>query len=171
MNGKRTTIGIGSYPTTSLKQARDKALEYNQMLASGKNPKLEKEKTKHKDDGIFANVAEEALDSRHPSKPNGWTGTTYKKNISIYKRFILPSLKSFQIADIEPRQISQVLSKETPNNQQKIIAIFNCIFGYAVSKKGLCNYNIAREIKADVVKTKGFDFINPVEDQYNFSKC
>ncbi|MGQ4001727.1 integrase arm-type DNA-binding domain-containing protein [Francisellaceae bacterium CB299] len=170
LNGKRTTIGIGSYPTTSLKQARDKAFEYNQMLASGKNPKLEKEKAKHKDDGIFANVAQEALDSRHPSKPNGWTETTYKKNISIYKRYIMPILKSFQIADIEPRQISQVLLKETPNNQQKIKAIFNCIFGYAVSKKGLCNYNIAREIKADAVKTKGFDFVNPIEDRYNFSK-
>ncbi len=170
LSGKRNTIGIGSYPATSLKQARDEAFKYNQMLASGKDPKLEKEKTKHQDDGIFANVAAEALESRHPSKSNGWTETTYKKNISIYKRFIFPSLKSFQIVDIEPRQISQVLSKETPNNQQKIIAIFHCIFGYSVSKKGLCKYNIAREIKADIAKTDGFAFINPVEDQYNFSK-
>ena len=46
LNGKRTTIGIGSYPSLSLKQARDKAFKYNQMLASGKDYKLEKEKAK-----------------------------------------------------------------------------------------------------------------------------
>ena len=75
LNGKRTTIGIGSYPTTSLKQARDKAFEYNQMLASGKNPKLEKEKTKHKDDGIFANVA---------SPPSTWNRSPWHSLQSLH---------------------------------------------------------------------------------------
>ena len=37
-------LGIGSYPSVSLKQARDEAFRYSQMLASGKYPKLEKAK-------------------------------------------------------------------------------------------------------------------------------
>ena len=46
-------LGIGSYPAISLKQARDEAFKYNQMVASGKDPKLEKEKSSYKDDSNF----------------------------------------------------------------------------------------------------------------------
>lgn len=37
LNDKRSTIDIGSYPSVSLKQAKDEAFKYNQMLASGKD--------------------------------------------------------------------------------------------------------------------------------------
>lgn len=53
LNGKRSTIDIVSYPSVSLKQARDEAFKYNQMLASGKDPELEKEKAKYKDNNFF----------------------------------------------------------------------------------------------------------------------
>ena len=89
LNSKRHTIGIGSYPTTSLKQARDEAFKYNQILANGKDPKLEKEKAKYQGDSIFEIVGSKALENKHPSKPNGWTDGNYKKYVSIYTRFIL----------------------------------------------------------------------------------
>jgi len=116
----RNTIGIGSYPNVSLKQARDIAFKYNQILANGKDPKLEKEKAKYQDDNIFASVVKGALDSKHPSKPQGWkSDSSYNRNVSICNRFVLPSLKTFKINDIEPYQIAKILEKETPANQKK----------------------------------------------------
>ena len=54
------------------------------MVASGKDPKLEKEKSSYKDDSIFEIVWNKALETKHPSKPNGWTDGNYKKYVSLY---------------------------------------------------------------------------------------
>ena len=70
LNGKRNTIGIGSYPSVSLKQARDEAFRYSQMLASGKDPKLEKAKAKYQNDNIFELVGNKALETKHGSVAN-----------------------------------------------------------------------------------------------------
>ncbi|API87539.1 tyrosine-type recombinase/integrase [Francisella uliginis] len=163
-------LGIGSYPAISLKQARDEAFKYNQMLSSGKDPKLEKERTEHINEGIFEVVVKNALESKHPSKPSGWKNEgVYKRNVSICDRFLLPSLKTYNINEIVPRQLAKILEKETPANQKKIKTILNLIFGYAVGK-GIANFNIVRDIQIDTVKTDGYQFINPIEDKYNFSQ-
>ncbi len=70
LNGKRNTIGIGSYPSVSLKQARDEAFRYSQKLASGKDPKLEKAKAKYQNDNIFELVGNKALETKHGSVAN-----------------------------------------------------------------------------------------------------
>ncbi|AEI35509.1 tyrosine-type recombinase/integrase [Francisella salina] len=163
-------LGIGSYPAVSLKQARDEAFKYSQMLVSGKDPKLEKEKASYKDDSIFKEVAKNALESKHPSKPNGWKSESdYKRNLSICDRFILPGLKTYNIREIIPRQLTKILEKETPANQKKIKTILNLIWGYAIGK-GIANFNIVRDIQIDVAKTDGFEFVDPIEDKYNFSQ-
>lgn len=170
LNGKRTTIGIGSYPAISLKQAREEAFKYSQMLADGKDPKLEKEKASYKDDSIFKEVAKNALESKHPSKPNGWKSDgMYKRNVSICDRFILPSLKTYNIREIAPRQLSKIVEKETPANQKKIKTILNLIWSYAIGK-GIADFNIVRDIQIDTAKTDGFEFVDPIEDKYNFSQ-
>lgn len=85
INGKRSTIDIGSYPSVSLKQARDEAFKYNQILASGKDPKLEKEKAKYKDNNLFSLVADKAFETKRLSKPHGWKSEeVYNRNLSIY---------------------------------------------------------------------------------------
>ena len=132
LNGKRTTIGIGSYPSVSLKQARDEAFKYNQILASGKDPKLEKEKVKYQDDNIFESVAKKALENKHPTKPNGWKSEeVYNRNLSVYNRFIYTSLKTFNIKDIEPYQLAGILEDTSPSYQRKIKNLLNIIFNYA----------------------------------------
>ncbi|AJI57474.1 phage integrase family protein [Francisella philomiragia] len=163
-------LGIGSYPAISLKQARDEAFKYNQILASGKDPKLEKEKTEYINEGIFKEVAKNALESKHPSKPNGWKSDgMYKRNVSICNRFLIPSLKTYNIREIVPRQLAKILEKETPANQKKIKTILNLIWSYAIGK-GIADFNIVRDIQIDTVKTDGFEFVDPIEDKYNFSQ-
>ena len=163
-------MGIGSYPSVSLKQAREEAFKYNQMLANGKDPKLEKEKAKYQDNNLFSIVSAKAFETKHPSKPHGWKSKeVYNRNLSIYNRFILPSLKTFNINDIEPYQLAGILETTTPSNQRKIKNLLNMIFTYAVGK-GIIKYNIARDIQAEKENPKGFEFIQPVEDKYNFSQ-
>lgn len=62
LDGKQRHIGIGPYPTVSLKDARDKGLEYRRQLANGVDPKKYKEEASR--NGIyktFRDVAEEAI--------------------------------------------------------------------------------------------------------------
>ena len=161
---------MGSYPSISLKQARDVSFKYNQLKAEGKDPKLEKAKAKYQDGNIFELVGNKALETKHPSKPYGWKSEeVYTRNLSIYNRLILPSLKTFDIKEIEPYQIAGILEATTPSYQRKIKNLLDIIFNYAVGK-GIAKYNIARDIQADKEDPKGFEFIHPIEDQYNFSK-
>ncbi len=52
---------------------------------------------------IVSIVSSKAFETKHPIKPHGWKSEeVYKRNLSIYNRFILPSLKTFNINDIEP---------------------------------------------------------------------
>ena len=163
-------LGIGSYPAISLKQARDEAFKYSQMLANGKDPKLEKEKAEYINEGVFKEVAKNALESKHPSKPNGWKSNgMYKRNVSICDRFILPSLRTYNIREIVPRQLAKIVEKETPANQKKIKTILNLIWSYAIGK-GIADFNIVRDIQIDTAKTDGFEFVDPIEDKYNFSQ-
>lgn len=57
-----------------------------------------REKAKYQDDNIFASVSKKALENKHPTKPQGWKSEeVYNRNLSIYNRFIYPSLKTFNI--------------------------------------------------------------------------
>ncbi|MFC4892812.1 tyrosine-type recombinase/integrase [Pseudofrancisella aestuarii] len=161
---------LGSYPTISLKAAREEAFRAKQLLSNGKDPKIEREKQKYQDEYIFLNLATKAIESRHPTQPYGWDSEeVYKRNLSILNRLILPKLKTLNIKDIEPYQIAKVLEGNTPSNQNKMKNLFNLIFNYAIGK-GLIKYNVARDIKVDKADTKGFEFIDPVEDKYHFSE-
>ncbi len=163
-------LGIGSYPSVSLKEARAEAFRYKQMLASDKDPKLEKEKAKHQDGNLFYIVGDKAFENKHPNKPYGWKSEkAYNRNYSIYTRFILPKLKMININEIEPFQIVKILEKQTPSNQRKIKSILSMIFNYAVGKC-ITKYNIVNGIQLEKENCKGFDFINPVEDKFNFSQ-
>ena len=161
--------GLGSYPSVSLKKAREKAFEYRQILSNGKDPKIELEKAKQQNNNIFSTVSERAFDNKHPSKLNGWKSEkSYLRNYSIYTRFILPKLKNINMNDIEPYQLVKLIENQTPSNQRKIKSILNMIFNYAVGKC-IIKYNIVHGIQLDKENTKGFDFIDPLEDPYNFS--
>ncbi|AJI75208.1 phage integrase family protein [Francisella philomiragia subsp. philomiragia ATCC 25015] len=167
---KNTWIGIGGYPSISLKQAREEATKYKQLIASGKDPKIEKEKAIYQDDKLFSVVADKAFDMKRPNKPNGWKSEkNYKANYSVYTRLILPKFKNININDIEPFQIAKILEKNTPSNQRKLKLILNMIFNYAVGK-GICKYNATFGLQLDKENSKGYDFINPIEDKYNFSQ-
>ena len=120
---------MGSYPSISLKQARDVSFKYNQLKAEGKDPKLEKAKAKYQDGNIFELVGNKALETKHPSKPYGWKSEeVYTRNLSIYNRLILPSLKTFDIKEIEPYQIAGILEATTPSYQRKIKNLLEVLF-------------------------------------------
>ena len=167
--GKRVVIGLGSYPSLSLKEARDIAFKYNQMLANGKDPKIEKAKESLDNENIFSNVAMRAIESKNPSQPYGWSLETYKKSLSMCNRYILPSLKNYNINDVETYQLAKILEQATPSTQEKLKNILNHIFSYGIGK-GLCKYNFARDLIPAKKNVKGFSFINPIEDKYNFSR-
>lgn len=167
---KGTWLGIGGYPSVSLKQAREEAFRYKQMLASDKDPKIEKEKAKHHNNKLFSIIADKAFDMKRPDKPNGWKSEkNFKANYSVYTRLILPKFKTTNIDAIEPFQVAKILEKQTPSNQRKLKIIFNMIFSYAIGK-GITKYNVVYGLQLDKETNKGFDFINPVEDKHNFSQ-
>ena len=148
----------------SIAEAREKVSEYNKLLASCKNPKIEKEKQKLQDDNLFSNITGRYLDVKEPGGTDLWKLRILISRIKGYLiKYIPPRLKYHKIDEIESWEIVSIFDKETPNTQKKIKTLLSGIFSLAVGR-GYTKYNIVRDI-ATKVNTQGFKFIDPIDDQ------
>lgn len=166
-NGIRDKITIGKYKDISITEARYKVFKYNHLLTKSKNPKIEKSKQQLQDDSLFCNVADKYFQTKHLTSSNPWKSDTYNQNFRLLNTFILPKLKHRNIQDIEPWEIANILEDHTPHNQRKMKSLLSSIFTLAIGK-GYIKYNIVRDITTDRVCTKGFSFIDPIDDEESF---
>ena len=136
LDGKQRHIGIGPYPIVSLKDARDKGLEYRRQLANGVDPKKDKEEASR--NGIyktFRDVAEEAIAAktenlRSTKHKQQWTNT-----IEIYA---LPVIGGLAPGEISRRYILDVLRPiwtEKPEIADRVRQRLEGNFNYAISKE------------------------------------
>lgn len=167
--GKRNLISLGTYPNISLKQARQKATDCQQLLTEGIDPsqarKQQKKAIKKNIDdekrlaeGIplensFAEVAQNWLkDFEHTVAAN-----TFKKINNRIQRHIFPHIGNKQIAQIKAPDILGVLLplSKRQNIETAHRALTDCsrIFRYAVAH-GLAEYDPTQAVKDALPPTK-----------------
>jgi integrase len=134
--GKQKYIGLGSYPVISLRDARDKALEYGKLIANGIDPKKDKEEESCNGAyETFNAVAREAIAAktenlRSTKHKQQWTNT-----IEIYA---LPVIGGLAPGEISRRDILDVLRPiwtEKPETADRVRQRLEGIFNYAISKE------------------------------------
>lgn len=77
---KRTNIGLGSYPDTSLKKALSKRGQFNEWLADGLDPKLERQQEQLKAREDLATTFE-AVYRRWLGMKEGTVAPSYRKRM------------------------------------------------------------------------------------------
>ena len=114
-SGKRNSISMGTYPGTTLKEAREKRQEYRKMVFDGIDSSEEKQKSTIDENKIFKHIATQFLSQ----KSADWGDSTIDSN-KRYIRYMIESFGDKEIDDIAIPDISSLLLKF--NNDVKKVA-------------------------------------------------
>lgn len=108
IHGKEHEMGLGTYPTRSLKDARGEAVRLRKLVLDGIDP-LE-EKAKGKQAAREALSFEQCTCQFHEMKSAEWTSAVYTRNwIDSMKLHAFPVLGKMPVADVQTEHVLRVL--------------------------------------------------------------
>ncbi len=112
VGNKRRNIGLGSYPTVSLAQAREKAAEARDLIAKGIDPIEQKKavlsalKAKQAKEISFKQCALEYIETHSSSWKNAKHGQQWHNTLTTYA---FPVIGDLFVADVEQQHILKIL--------------------------------------------------------------
>lgn len=112
--GKEKTLSMGTYPETSLAQAREKHADARKLLAQGIDPsaarqdlKRQQAKAQQAATDTFESVARAWMEHVRP----GLASVTMDKTTWILETFLFPEIGALPLADVTPRVLLTALRK------------------------------------------------------------
>jgi integrase len=107
-SGRRHEMGLGSYPDVTLKAARETAAEMRSLRAAGRDPlQVRRAERQQRAGGVtFAEAAAAYIAAHEPSWRNPKHRQQWSNTLATY---VLPSLGSVPVADIETSHVTRVL--------------------------------------------------------------
>ncbi|NDX18370.1 tyrosine-type recombinase/integrase [Acinetobacter baumannii] len=156
-NGKDGLMTLGNFPALSLKAARDKRRELEELLANGVDPidHIEQQKARLDDSYCFEAVAREwhkAYDST-----GRWAPETAARALKNLEEYVFPRIGRQYIDTLKPKDLIQIIkaieelgfTEVVKKTRQRLISIF----AFAMSK-GLIENNPAYGLQDIFVLTK-----------------
>ena len=157
IEGKEKSYTIGTYPQSSLAQARLELKEVKASLNKGRDPVVARRITMAQaaahSESTFRTVAEEWF----AMKEKEWSLTHHTKSKRAFERDIYKALGELPIESITPSVIAKAI--ETINKRDvletatRILQHLNGVFRYAQAK-GLCEINSAAPVKEILPRKK-----------------
>lgn len=106
-SGRENMLGLGSYPDTSLKLAREKRDEARQLLAEGRDPSGQRQAEKAERNTTFELVAREWLALQEKTL----APATYTKAVWTFESLVFPFIGTRPIADIQALDVLKLLKR------------------------------------------------------------
>ncbi|KUJ71670.1 site-specific integrase [Thiomicrospira sp. WB1] len=102
--GKKTNIKMGLFGDLTLKQARDKASNFRQLVNDGHDPK----ETKTTDENqTFGEIAKQFFQINK----SYWSDSHYRTTVTRYKNYLEQPLGKKQVEKIKTRELTDILNK------------------------------------------------------------
>ena len=167
LNGQRKKTSFKTYPTVTLKEARVKKQEYQELINKGIDPidnaKQIKEENIIDTNGMFLNVATEWLNKEaERTKEN-----THKNKLRAFTKDINPFFKDKHIKDVQIKDIVKIIELKQLQAHEVASDIFthlDNLFRYAVLRN-YCERNILADIrKSDIIKPKPVKHFSKITD-------
>ena len=167
INGQRKKTSFKTYPTLSLKEARTKRQEYQELINNGIDPITNTRQIKEENiidtKGMFVNVAAEWLNKESEKTLE----STHKNKIRVFEKDINPFLKDKHIKEVEIKDIIKIIEiKQIQAHEiaSRIYIYLDNLFRYAVLKN-YCSRNILADIrKSDIIKPKPVTHFSKITD-------
>jgi integrase len=152
--GKEQVLSLGQYPDVRLKEARANRDKARKLIASGKNPSLEKKRAavaaSIKAANTFSAVAEELIAKREREGLKAITTGKARWLLSL----LAPDLGKRSIAEIEPFELLAVLKKVEASGRletaRRLLAFTGRVFRYGVATTR-AKHNIAADLRGALV--------------------
>lgn len=135
VDGREQMLSLGTYPETTLAEARDKLADVRRTLRSGSDPSRERKEAKRERlDAVerdFATVSDAWLAHNKP----GWAPATYRKAEYVIQRYLQPALKGGDIATLatpEARRAIATVAASAPALAQKARGYLGSVVEFAI---------------------------------------
>lgn len=111
VEGKEKALSLGTYPDTSLKEARSKRDEARKQLAEGIDPGQQRKAIKAAREGMTANSFEVICREWLENKRSNIEEAQYKKSLARLEKDVFPWMGSRPIAEITAPEVLAVLRR------------------------------------------------------------
>ncbi len=146
IHGKQKTYTIGSYPDTSLSQARTSRNEAKKLVSLGIDPSQQKKIEKRQiSENSFQAIAETYLEQQKSE----WTEGYHTKYVSYLVRDVYPIIGSRAVAEIEAPEIITIIqavaSRGAIDAAKRVKGFVQQVFDYALTH-GKCTRNPVKDL-------------------------
>src|SRR6056300_782590 len=134
--GKRREMGLGGFPDTSLKEARELAVEYRKMAKQGIDPinaRLSKRRDALRPKSNLSVIAKAAYEAKKAELKNDGTNARWFSPLQLH---VLPHLGNVSIEEITQQDIAKTLKPiwdTKAETAKKAINRLNIVFTYAAA--------------------------------------
>jgi integrase len=142
--GRRRDMGLGGFPTVSLRQAREKAAAARKLILDGLDPIAERHRQTQERETqrkasieselrTFRNVALECIKAEAPGWKNKRTELLWQNSL---ERWAFPTLGNMPVADIDRAAVRQAIDgvwRERPATARKVLRRVGTILRYAAA--------------------------------------
>lgn len=145
---KRRKTTFGTYPQTSLLEAREQRETYLRMIRKGIDPIDQKRTQKMENQKVH--------ESNFQNVVNGWLQAqeyrlgkeTFKRKQALFENFVMPVFQGRNIADITHKEIAillEVKAQQHPETARRMYQYFDDLWRYACSRE-YCEVNVIANI-------------------------
>ena len=133
IQGREKLLTLGTYPTLSLKEAREACMEAKKQISGGVDPSLEKKVRARSVHTTFEAVAREWHENQMPT----WTPGYAKDVMERIEKNVFPLLGSRPIGEISPPELLSILRKielrGAVDQAHRVRSICSLVFRYAIA--------------------------------------
>jgi integrase len=160
-NGKRTKVTIGTYPTISIKAARNAHDGLRATLATGIDPARKKQvdRIERKSEVAKTQTFETFARVWFAEKMALATARTQKQNLGWLVNDVFPQIGAIPLGEVHASDVLKLLEgmRNTPTKATNVQAILERVYQYAAQKL-LVTYNPATPMKGLIAKPKATSY-------------
>ena len=142
--GRKRRLTLGTYPSLSLADARDKARSVIHAVDGGHDPAAQKKADRLAE--TFAELASAYLEKHSKIHKRSW-----KEDERLIKRELLPEWRTIKAKDITRRDViemlDKVLERGAPIQANRLLALIRKIYNWAIGRD-IVNFNPCTQVKA-----------------------
>lgn len=132
IGGKRTDMGLGSFPAVSLSEARERAAKARELIAQGVDPRHKPEPAQKP---VFTSVAAEYIGIHRHSWKNNKHGRQWVSTLKTYARPVIGKKSFDEITTDDVLAILRPIWLTKTETAKRLQGRLENIFDYAIAKK------------------------------------
>jgi integrase len=162
-NGQRKTLALGTYPETSLKEAREKRDTAKKQISDGIDPSLER---KIKKTAALENSFQAIALEWYEKNMTGKSESHKSRTLSLFNRDLFPWIGAKPIADLKAPELLATLQRIENRNAietaHRALQVTGQVFRYA-EVTGRVERDITQALKGALSKVNGGHFSSMTE--------